>query len=90
MEQLDLTRHVLDSCLLLELEVFIQTIFLLVQSGGQEGREEKHGYKHLLSFYYMSDTLLSALYMIKHLLLTKDPLSSYHSNPSLIYEKIEA
>ena len=58
-----------------------------MQSGGQEGRKEKYGYKHLLSFYYMSDTVLSALCVVKHLLLTKDPLSSYHSSSSFTYKK---
>ena len=57
---------------------------------GKEGRKEKHGDKHLWSFYYMPDTVLSAFYMIKHLLLTKDPLSEDHSNPGFRDEKTEA
>lgn len=54
-----------------------------------EKEEKKHGNKHSLSFYHMSDSVPGALYTIKHLLLMKDPLSRYYSNPSFIHEKKE-
>lgn len=85
-EQLELIRHDLESCLLLQLEVFIHTIFWVVQPGILE---KKYGIKHLLSFCDIEDTVLGALYIIKHLLLTKDPLSKCHSNPNFYMRKLK-
>lgn len=82
-EQLELIRHDLESCLLLQLEVFIHTTFWVVQLGIQE---KKYGSKHLLSFCDIEDTVQ---YIIKHLLLTKDPLSKCHSNSNFYIRKLK-
>lgn len=75
-----LIKHVLDSCLLLELEAFIRTVFLDQFNQVDKKEEKKHGNKHLLRFYYVSDGVLGALCMIKHLLLVKDSSGRYYSS----------
>ena len=48
-----LIKHVLDSCLPLELEAFIRTVFLDQFNQVDKKEEKKHSNKHLLRFYYM-------------------------------------
>lgn len=85
-EQLELIRYDLESCLLLQLEVSIHTIFWVVQLGIQE---KKYSSKHLLSFLCYWRHCLGALYIIKHLLLIKDPLNKCHSSPNFYMRKLK-